>query len=75
MLVVQDPDAHAALLGFIEDDIHIVPPARAAEVLVRSGLHADSTDTAIVNGLHFPAHDLFGFSAHPEERENMIIVH
>ena len=53
VVVVEDPDLHSALFGFREDDVHVAPPAVAAEIAVRTGFHAERTASALINAFDF----------------------
>ena len=70
MLVIQDPDSHVPLLCLFQDDVHVMPPAWAAEIVMRPGLHADGPDAASGDLLDLTSQEALIFTAHPEEREN-----
>ena len=46
VLVVEDPDLHAALFAFGEDDVHVAPPAVAAEIGMGARLDAEGAAPA-----------------------------
>ena len=75
MLVIEDPDPHISLFCFVQNDIHIVPPARAAEIFVRSCLHAHGADPAFGDPRDLLADDFFRLPAHPEKWEYIVVVH
>ncbi len=73
--IVQDPDGHAVLFGLVDDDIDIVPPAFAGIIRMGSRLQADGTDAGLPDFSQLGAQGLFAFPSHPQERENVIVVH
>ena len=73
MAVIQDPDLHLSPSGFIQNNVHIMPPARPGKIGMRPALDAYSTDIGFINHLHiFPQH-LLCFSMLPEERKDVIV--
>ena len=75
MFVVEDPNLHVSLFCLVQNDIHVVPPARSAEILVGPRFHAHGADPALGNFRDLLADHFFRFTAHPEKRENVIIIH
>ena len=52
MFIIQQPHLHVSLLGFLQQDSHIGPPVRLAEVLIGPSLNAEGADAAILDVLH-----------------------
>ena len=75
MLVIEDPDLHVSLFCFVQDDVHIVPPARSAEILVGPRLHAHGADPALGNFRDLLADHFFRLTAHPKKRKNIVVIH
>ena len=74
MLVVQQPHLHLPLLAFTKDQIHILPPRRAAEALMRAGLHTYGPDTALINFFNFLLKNAVLFTMLPEKRRDIIFA-
>ena len=53
--VVQDPDLHAPLPGFVQDHIHVLPPFRPAEIRMRPAFDADRPAACAVDRAHHAA--------------------
>ena len=75
MLVIEDPDLHVSLFCLVHDNVHVVPPAGTAEILVGPRFHAYSPDPALSYPGNFLTDHLFRFTAHPKKRENIIVFH
>ena len=73
MPVVQNPDIHPVLLRLVQDDIHIPPPERAAEIIVRPRFQADRLNPAFPYFRKLPPQYALFFTAHPEKWKNMIV--
>jgi hypothetical protein len=73
MAVVKYPDFHSAFAGLIQNDVHIMPPLRAAKVRMRPAFHANRADIGILNDSHICADSRFIFSVLPEERQYIIV--
>ena len=52
MRIIQDPDFHIHLSGFIQNDIHVFPPLLSAEIRMRSGFDADGLAVTVMDDLH-----------------------
>ena len=65
--VVENPDLHVELPGFLEDDIQVVPPFRPAEVRMRAALEAHGAAAGVMNDMHVFAQCLFILAAQPEK--------
>ncbi len=72
MGIVQDPDPHPPALCLLQDDVHIVPPARPCKVGMGPGLQAHLVDIGILNHSHVFAQYLFRFPMLPEKRQDII---
>ena len=75
MLVVQNPQLHTLLFRFIQDDIHVMPPARPAEIVVGTCFQAYGPNPALIDLLHLFPEDCFLLAAHPQKRQNIIVFH
>ena len=73
-VIIQEPDAHVTLAGFLHDDIHISPPARAVKIGMRAGLQAHGADAGGVDAGYFLAQHGFGLAVHPEEGQDVILL-
>ena len=71
MAVIQDPQFHVQLSGFINDDIQIMPPPGSAEVRVRTAFQTDSMTACIMNDIHILPECLFILTTQPEKREHI----
>ena len=72
--VVKYPDLHMALLCLVENDVHVRPPLRAAEVGVRAALDAERADAAVVYLPYDLAQNGLALAVLPEEREKVVSV-
>ena len=75
MLVVEDPYLHVSLFCLVQNDVHIVPPARSAEILVGPSLHTYGADPAFSDLRDFLADHFFRLTAHPKKRKNIVVIH
>ena len=65
--VVENPDLHVELPGFLQDDVQVVPPFRSAEVRVRAAFEAHGAAAGVMNDMHVFAQRLFILAAQPEK--------
>ena len=73
MGIIQNPDLHSELFGFIQDGIHIGPPFRTAEIRMGPALHTEGADMGIVNHMDIFPEGLLILSMLPEEGKNMVL--
>lgn len=65
MLVIEDPDLHISPARLVQHNVHIMPPAGAAEVLMRPGLYTHSTDPTRSDFTDLFTDHFLGLTAHP----------
>ena len=73
VLVVQDSDPHAPLLGLVQQDRHIPPPGLLTKALVGPCLHTEGADVGVIDGLHHFAVNVFALSVYPQEGQNAAV--
>ena len=65
MLIVEDPNLHAALFRLVEDDIQIPPPRFATKSFMRARLHAKRLHVCLIDGADQTAINLFVLASYP----------
>ncbi len=78
VLVVQDPDAHPALFGLVQQNGHIPPPGLLAKALVGPRLHAEGPDVGVIDGLYHLAVNCLALAVDPQKGQNAarkLVIH
>ena len=73
-LVVEDPDLHPAARALGEDDVHVAPPAVAAEVGMRARLDAERAAAGIADAGDLRRDAVAVVAALPVEREEVVVL-
>ncbi len=73
MFVVEDPDFHVPLFGFLQYNFHVRPPFGTAKILIRPGFHTESPAAAFPYFLNRLRQCLRVSFVLPEKRQQIII--
>lgn len=72
MTVIQYPDLHFPFSCFLQNNVHIPPPAGPHKIRMWAAFYTHRTNICIINYLHVFSQHCFRFTVLPEKGENII---